>query len=185
MRKFVCLCVRVCDCVHSCARTLCHDFLLLLKFCRCVFVGGKAGVRACACSCACSCARMSACLTAHFSIHCLLHYGDASMYVCAFVCVCILMRVCVRHFPLLSASPGDTFACHLIFLSNTFQSNIFTGKSKIFKSKILKGHIFKSKIFHLQIFKEMRSQHLRICFVATPDLGWYVSDFVLLWVFSR
>ena len=47
MRKFVCLCVRVCDCVHSCARTLCHDFLLLLKFCRCVFVGGNAGVRAC------------------------------------------------------------------------------------------------------------------------------------------
>jgi len=68
-------------------------------------------VRACACSCTCAYAHMSACLTAHFSFHCLLHYGDASMYVCVFVCVPILMRVCARNFLLWSAPPSDTCVC--------------------------------------------------------------------------
>ena len=38
---------------------------------------------------------------------------------------------------------------------------------------------------NFQSSKRWRSQHLGICFGLTLDLGWYVSEFVLLWVFSR
>jgi len=67
--------------------------------------------------------------------------------------------------------------------SNTFQSNIFTGKSSNRTSTKDTSSYRRCAI--CKSSKRWRSQHLRICFDTTPDLGRYVSKFVLfMGVFS-